>query len=103
MPNLPAAIGGVPAVPHSLPATIAGHHVVGALRIPPRVDEVPDQAVIIGWNPARHESRAFVVWDAAVRDGKWTAFTGDYELSYPRALEEFVLRVRSRTGYLNEV
>ncbi len=93
MTNLPAAIGGVPAVPHSLPATIAGHHVVGALRIPPRVDEVPDQAVIIGWDPSRHESRAFVVWDAKVSEGEWVAYSGEYDLSYADAVEEFSERI----------
>jgi hypothetical protein len=77
-----------------LPDVIADCQVVGALRIPPRAGELPDQTVLMGRDPYASEDRAYTVWNAAVRDGDWDAFSGAYDLSYAQAVDEYLTRIR---------
>ena len=81
---------------HPFPTTIAGCDVIDTARIAPRDGELADLAVITGYDPSRPDDRAYVVWDAAVRTDKWTAYSGLYDLSYEQAIGEFERRVHQR-------
>ena len=90
----------IPSDPHPFPHEISGHELMAAVRIPPREGEFPNLAVFIGRDPLAPASRAFAVWDAAVRDGEWTFFSGEYDLPYPLAVAEFMSRTASFREHL---
>ena len=82
----------IPSDPYPFPHEISDRELMAAVRVPSRVGEVPNLAVFIGRDPLAPASRAFCVWDAAVRDGEWTVFSGEYDLPYPQAVAEFMAR-----------
>ena len=78
------------------PETIAGARIVSTRRVPSRPGELPELAVIIGQYRDRPEERSFAVWNASVRDGEWTAFEGDYDLTHGEGWKEFYRRISNR-------
>lgn len=78
------------------PDTIAGAELIDAERIPSRPGELPELAVLMGRESGRPKDRAYAVWSGAVRDGKWTAFQGNYDLSRDDARKEYHRRLSLR-------
>jgi hypothetical protein len=79
-----------------LPEMHAGCRVVAAFRVPPRMGELKDQAVVIAQHPENPANRQFIVWDAAVRGGEWVMFSGFWDASWSEAVTEYTRRVASR-------
>ena len=59
-----------------LPDEVSGYPVIDHVRLRPLPGELSEVAVVIGRDPLRPEAYGYAVWDAAVRNEKWTLFNG---------------------------
>jgi hypothetical protein len=75
------------------PETIAGAQFIEARRVPSRPGELPELAIIVGYEAHRPADRAYVVWTAAVRGGEWSAGEGRYDMDEEEAQKEFYDRI----------
>lgn len=83
-----------PTNPQPEPTELGGREVIRFVRIPSAPGELPNLGLAIGREDNRPDDRAYVVWDAAFRNGKWTAYSGMYDLDWDGAKEELARRVR---------
>jgi hypothetical protein len=83
-----------PANPEPEPTELGGRQVILFVRIPAREGELPNLGLAIGREGNRPDDRAYVVCDAAFRSGKWTAYSGMYDLDWDGAKAELARRIR---------
>lgn len=86
----------LPANPEPVPAVISGYPIINYARVPARVGELPDLAVMLGRDSGRREEHGYAVWNAAVRNGAWVLHEGQYDMSRAEAEEYFDQRCKDR-------
>jgi hypothetical protein len=80
-----------------IPSHVNTFPIIAFMHLPVRRGECPSLGIAIADNSLGRPSYPYVVWDMALRNGTWDAYSGAWDLTWEEAVTEYAKRITRET------